>query len=110
MASVGVLFVCYTKFMLIILHVIAALGSVTLSAYTFFVPSRTKARASHALILLTLGSGSYLVIRMHSPLQAACTSGLVYLSAVLIASIGTHQKLRSLKKVESTISKNNVTD
>jgi hypothetical protein len=81
--------------MTLILHIIIALSSLLYSGYVFFSPSQKKLRASYGLIAMTLASGTYLVISTHSPILSSCISGLVYLAAVLSATIAAQRKLRT---------------
>jgi hypothetical protein len=77
----------------LILHIIIALTSLVYAGYTFFSPSQNKLRFSYSLVVLTLLSGTYLVMVTHSPLMAACTSGLIYLAVVLSGLAAAHYKL-----------------
>jgi hypothetical protein len=79
--------------MLLVTHIVIALFSLIFSGYVFFAPSKLKLRASYTLVVMTLMSGTYLVISTHSPILAACTSGLVYLSVVLTGLFAAHRKL-----------------
>ena len=47
-----------------------------------FFPSRAKLYASYALIGLTLATGTFLVISLHSPILKTCMTGLAYLALV----------------------------
>lgn len=79
--------------MIVFIHVLIALTSLAFSGLTFFIPTKTKLRISYALIALTLVSGTYLVVSLNSPLLAACTSGLLYLSVVMVSTVAAHHKL-----------------
>jgi predicted ATPase len=79
--------------MTLIIHIIIALLSLVFSAYVFFSPSKSKLRMSYGLVAMTLISGTYLVISTHSPILSACTSGLIYLSVVMTATIAAQRKL-----------------
>ena len=69
--------------MVVLIHVVIALGSVAWTTYLNFAPTRRKFYAAYGLIGATLASGTYLVISTHSPLLSSCATGLVYLGIVL---------------------------
>lgn len=70
--------------MILILHILIALSSVAYSGYACLSPTKDKLRASAALVVLTLASGTYLVLSTHAPLTQACLSGLTYLGIVSV--------------------------
>lgn len=73
--------------MIILIHVIIALSSIVATTALAFMPSKTKMKVSYTLIALTLISGTYLVVSMHSPLLSSCLTGLGYL-AVALSGVG----------------------
>jgi hypothetical protein len=73
--------------MILIAHIIIALSSICVTTALAFWPSPLKLRLSAGLIGLTLATGTYLVISMHSPLLSACMTGLIYL-AVALSGVG----------------------
>jgi len=79
--------------MLILLHVVIALSSIAWTGYVFFAPSAGKLSVSYGLIAGTLASGTYLVIRTHSPLLQSCITGLVYLAIVLFETFAVRTRL-----------------
>lgn len=68
--------------MLILVHVCIALASMVTTTVLAFFPSRAKLYASYALIGLTLATGTYLVVSLHSPVLKTCMTGLAYLGVV----------------------------
>jgi len=68
--------------MLLITHILIALGSILSSSWLLFKPSRVKFILSYALIGLTLISGTTLVVVSHSPILPSCEAGLVYLFGI----------------------------
>jgi uncharacterized membrane protein len=68
--------------MILILHIVIALTSLTVTAAAYVKPSAQKLRLSGILVAATLASGTYLVVSTHSPLASACVSGLAYLAIV----------------------------
>lgn len=83
--------------MVIVLHIIIALTSILYSGFIVFRPTRRKLLVSYGLVLLTLLSGVLLVVLTNSPILAACTSGLVYLSTVLTTAVAAHRRLPTEK-------------
>lgn len=79
--------------MIILLHVLIALGSIAHSAYVFFKPSKQQVQLSYGLVAATLISGTYLVVSMHSPILSSCITGLVYLAVALSGILAAHRKL-----------------
>jgi len=65
--------------MLLLLHILVALSGLALSTYALIAPSANKIRLSSGLVILTIISGTIVVIEMHSNLMSACVSGLVYI-------------------------------
>lgn len=86
--------------MLLISHIIIALSSIVFGGYVLLTPSITKLRVSSALIVMTLASGTYLVVSTHSPLLSSCMTGLVYLAVVITGQIAASRKLRRLEVTE----------
>jgi uncharacterized membrane protein len=81
--------------------VIIALSSVAYTTYLFFTPTKLKFYVSYALIGLTLASGTYLVVSLHTPLLSACETGLIYLSVVLGGLLAAHHRLIASKTGDS---------
>ncbi len=73
--------------MILITHIIIALSSILSTTVLAFAPSRTRMYVSYILIGLTLATGTYLVVSMHSPLLSSCMTGLAYL-AVALSGVG----------------------
>lgn len=70
---------------MLLLHILIAIGSLILTSVTSILPSKMKLNMSYISVALTLLSGTYLVISTKSHILQACTTGLIYLS---IASFG----------------------
>lgn len=79
--------------MALVLHITIALASVLLTTYIFIAPSKTTLRWSYALIALTLGSGTYLILSTHTSLVQACLMGLLYLGISLVGVASAHHRL-----------------
>lgn len=78
---------------MLLLHIIIALTSVGFSTFVFFAPSNMRLRLSYGLIALTLMTGTYLVLSVHSSLLQACMSGLLYVSVVAVILFAAQRKL-----------------
>lgn len=83
--------------MLILIHVILALGSIVSSSYSFIRPSKAKLNLTYGLTASTLATGSYLVVSTASGLVPACITGLAYLGMVSLGIVGTRYKLARQK-------------
>lgn len=64
-----------------------------LATYALFVPSAARLYANYALIGLTVGSGTYLVVSKPAHMLETCTMGLLYLGFTLVATFVTRRKL-----------------
>lgn len=87
---------------MLIFHIIVALASLAVTAFTFFLPSELRLRVSQAMIALTLGSGTYLVFSMKVNLLRVCMVGLVYTAIVSYFVVVARGKLA----MEGSSSKN----
>ena len=73
--------------MMLILHIIFAIGSMLSVTGAYVLPSRFKFRLSAVLIGLTLASGTYLVLSLHAHLLQSCVTGLSYLAVVTVGML-----------------------
>lgn len=85
--------------MILLTHIIIALSSICVTTSLAFWPSQAKVRLSAVLIALTLGSGTYLVISMHSPLLSSCLTGLAYLAVALSGAGVGYYRLATAKQL-----------
>lgn len=79
--------------MILPLHIVIALASVLYAAFTYFSPSRTKLNVSYALVVMTIASGTWLVVANPAHMVQSCISGLVYIGAVFFAIALARRKL-----------------
>lgn len=79
--------------MILILHILFAVGSVLSATWVYILPSNFRLRLSAVLIGLTLASGTYLVVSLHARLLQACITGLFYLSIVVGAVFLARRRL-----------------
>lgn len=84
--------------MIILLHVIIAITSLVSTTLSAFLPSKRRVYLSYVLIGLTLATGTYLVVTLHSTLLSVCETGLTYL-AIALSGVGVAQyRLASVKQ------------
>jgi hypothetical protein len=79
--------------MLLTLHIIAAVISVISSLFVVLSPSKAKLRFNYGVIVVTLLSGTTLVLVKHLAIVSACESGVLYISVVLPATFLAQRKL-----------------
>jgi hypothetical protein len=81
--------------MILVLHILIALGSLLTATALVFQPTRLKLNLSIGLAVATLVSGVLLVVVDASHLMAACRSGLVYLAVVsVLLYVGSRKLVR----------------
>ncbi|MGH7157187.1 MAG: hypothetical protein ACREGG_03705 [Candidatus Saccharimonadales bacterium] len=83
--------------MLLIFHLGVALGGLIATTVSYFDPSKRKLHIAYGLVILTLASGTYLVVTTHQPLLSSCVSGLLYLGVALVGIISAQRKLSHQK-------------
>lgn len=79
--------------MLILTHVIIAFLGLAQATYGLVFPSQNKVKVTYLLTAATIGSGTYLVWHLHSPILQSCLSGLTYLSIIIAATLATQYRL-----------------
>jgi hypothetical protein len=79
--------------MIILIHVLIALGSIACTTITYLSPSKRKLLASYASVALTLLSGTYLVIATQTSLLRVCVTGLAYTVSTLVVLQNVRAKL-----------------
>lgn len=79
--------------MLLISHLIIALGSLVAATVAVVSPTSTKLRLSYLLTAATIATGTVLVIVTHSPLLSSCLAGLTYTAAALSLIITAQKRL-----------------
>lgn len=70
-----------------LLHILIALASIGYTTYLIFFPSKRQLYVSYSLIGLTVASGTYLAISLHTNILQTCETGLAYLAIVLTALV-----------------------
>lgn len=84
--------------MLLILHIIAAVGSLVAAGIVYFMPSSRKLHLTYGLTSVMLASGTLLVIKNSAHLIEACLMGLSMLAVIAYAVYVARHKMA----VEST--------
>jgi hypothetical protein len=84
--------------MILPFHVAIALISIVYTAFLYFSPTQAKFRVSYALVGLTVGSGTWLILSNPAHMVQACISGLVYLSIIFLGIALARSKLASTNK------------
>lgn len=79
--------------MLILLHVILALGALTLSVYANFKPAANKLRSSYLLAGGTLSTGVLLIVISHASIVRTCLTGIVFFGIVAVLNETARRKL-----------------
>jgi hypothetical protein len=79
--------------MLLILHILAAIGGMVMSSFSFLFPSVTRIRLSYGLVLATIASGTAIIIRDHLSILSVCLSGLLYVGFTVSWLVAAQRKL-----------------
>lgn len=84
----------YTGIMVILIHVIIAVSSISIATIGLFKPSTRLFSVSYGFILATLASGTLLLLSNPTHLQQSCISGLSYLAVVSVMTVASHLRIR----------------
>ena len=79
--------------MIVIIHVVIAVLSVVVATIGYSRPTNATLRMSYGLVVLTFGSGFFLVWNEPTQILRTCLSGIGYLAVVLAAIVLTRKKL-----------------
>jgi hypothetical protein len=82
--------------MMILLHVIIALCSVAYATYLVVSPAKASFGAHYTFIVLTVLSGTYLIVAASVNMLKTCTIGLLYLGFVSVMTFVAQNKLASI--------------
>ncbi|MBX4190602.1 hypothetical protein KW794_00780 [Candidatus Saccharibacteria bacterium] len=87
--------------MLLVLHIIVALLGISLTTYAFFSPSAYKIKVSYLMVLLTIASGTVMVIKEHLNILSLCLSGLLYVGFTVSGLIAaSHRLAKQTQKID----------
>ncbi len=79
--------------MILVTHILIALGSLVFTGLTYLMPSRFKLGVSYVFVAATLASGTWLVVASRSAILSSCMTGLVYLAVTWGGIILARRKL-----------------
>lgn len=79
--------------MILIIHILAALGGIVMSSFSFLFPSVSRIRWSYGLVMATIATGTAIIIRDHLSILSVCLSGLLYVGFTVGWLIAAHRKL-----------------
>lgn len=86
---------------MVFVHILVALLSVGFSTYLYFRPSRSKLHINYALVVLTVASGTYLVVVSQAAMLRTCMTGLLYVGVTTIVIAAARNKLLALERQKS---------
>lgn len=84
--------------MLIVPHVLLALGAIALSIFANIRPSSNKLRSSYGLAVGTLASGILLIIVNSADILRTCLTGITFFGAVTILNELARKKVQISNK------------
>lgn len=87
--------------MVILIHVIIAIISISIATFGLFRPSLRIFGVSYGFIIATAMSGSLLLVLNPSHLLQSCLSGMVYLTIVSAITVASHMRLRKFATEKS---------
>lgn len=79
--------------MLLVVHIVAALAGIGMSTYSYLSPSLYKIKSSYGLVLLTIASGTVIIIKNHVSILSVCLSGLLYIGFTVSGLVAAQHKL-----------------
>jgi len=79
--------------MIVLLHILIAVSSITFATYNFFQPSAGKLYASYGLIAATFVSGVVLIVSSQGHMLESCAMGLLYFAGVSVLTLKTRARL-----------------
>lgn len=82
---------------LLITHIIIALGGLAAAAVALYTLSEKTIRLSHGLAAGTIATGTVLVVFGTSNILKSCLSGLMYLAAILVLTAAAKYRLATQK-------------
>jgi hypothetical protein len=79
--------------MLILVHVVSALTGIALTTVSYIWPSLSKIRLSFGFVLLTIVSGTIIIVKDHLNIMSVCLSGLFYIGFTVTGLVAANRKL-----------------
>lgn len=86
--------------MILISHVIIAILSIILGSSAFLKPSEWLLRLTYVSIVLTFGTGTYLIVTSPAHLLQACASGITYLVVISFVTAKARSKFMRSRTAE----------
>ena len=86
--------------LLLITHILIALGSLGYALYALFKPSKKSLTVCYALLAATVASGSWLMLLSPAKLTQTCQTGLVYLGLMLFGILAIRHRLGQQTKTQ----------
>jgi hypothetical protein len=87
--------------MILLTHIVIALGSVIYTGFMFLAPTKLKINISYVLLALTIGTGTYLTISTPAHMLQTCITGLSFVVFMLSGIAATKYKLAKAAKISS---------
>jgi hypothetical protein len=79
--------------MLLLIHILSALGGIGLTTYSYMAPSVMKIRYSYGLVLVTIVSGTIIIVKNHLSILSICLSGLLYVGFTVSGLVAASRRL-----------------
>jgi len=87
--------------MIILIHVLIAISSVTFSTLALLKPSIKKLYIGYGLMVATVGSGTYLILVSSSAsILKSCLVGVAYVMIVSAITVATHLKIARVSRAK----------
>jgi hypothetical protein len=83
--------------MILLTHIVIAIGSVIYTGFMFLAPSKLKINISYMLLALTIGTGTYLIITKPAHMLQSCITGLSFVVFMLTGIAASRYKLAKHK-------------
>lgn len=80
--------------MILLVHILIALGSALFTTHLLFHPTRRKVTVSWVLVAATLISGTWLVVATGAPMLKACMTGLLYVGLITTGTLAAKGRLQ----------------
>jgi hypothetical protein len=83
----------YNRLMLLVLHIISALSGIAMTSFSLISPSAQRLRISYWFVILTVVSGTVIIIKDHLSILSVCLSGLLYIGFTVSGLIAASHRL-----------------
>jgi hypothetical protein len=79
--------------MLLVLHILSALSGIGLTTYSYFSPTASRIKTSYLFVILTIASGTAIIVIKHLSILSVCLSGLLYVGFTVSGLIAARHRL-----------------